>query len=197
MLNFNDCVFLRSAADTKSVPDDGRPQIVFAGRSNVGKSSVINCITARKNLARVGQTPGKTAQINLFTLAKKFYLVDLPGYGYAKVSKQERDRWANLIEGYFASERNIALGVLIVDSRHSPTDDDTMMKDYFENAGIPFVVVANKADKLNKTEQKAAPAMVADALEIESDNVALFSAEKGLGREALIRVIADALETGK
>ncbi len=122
-MNFNNVSFLISAAATKDFPLVRLPEIAFAGKSNVGKSSVINRILNRKNFARVGDKPGKTIHVNYFTIDKKAYFVDLPGYGYAQVSQSEKERWSKLMESYFASDR-IDLGVLIVDSRHAPTNND-------------------------------------------------------------------------
>ena len=131
-INFNKVEFILSAASEKQFVRDGMPQLAFAGRSNVGKSSVINRLVNRKNFARVGASPGKTSQINYFKIDGKLYLVDLPGYGYAKVSKTERDRWGKLMENYFQSAGLIHLGVQIVDARHKPTADDVTMHDYFD-----------------------------------------------------------------
>ena len=146
-MNFNNLEFLISAASPKNFPDRKFPEIAFAGKSNVGKSSVINRILQRKNFARVGEKPGKTIHVNYFTVDGKCYFVDLPGYGFAKVSEKEKARWGKLMEDYFAAGR-IDLGVLIVDYRHPPTNNDITMADWFIQSGCPFVVVANKMDKL-------------------------------------------------
>ena len=146
-INFNKADFVLSAVKASAFIRDGRPQVTFAGRSNVGKSSVINRLLNRKNFARVGATPGKTSQINYFLIDDKIYFTDLPGYGYAKVSKEERDRWGRLMESYFAAEGLITLGVLIVDARHKPTADDVTMCDWFKGTGCPVIAVANKLDK--------------------------------------------------
>ena len=147
-INFNQAEFVLSAVKPATFIRDGRPQVTFAGRSNVGKSSVINRLLNRKNFARVGPAQGKTIHINYFKIDGAFYLVDLPGYGYAKVSKAERDRWGKLMEDYFARPDLLTLGVMIVDSRHKPTADDCTMAQWYREAGCPFVVVANKLDKL-------------------------------------------------
>ena len=149
-INLQNAEFVLSAAAPKDFRRDGIPQVAFAGRSNVGKSSVINRLLNRKNFARVGAAPGKTIHINYFKIDNAFYLVDLPGYGYAKVSKNERDRWGKLMEGYFADPELMTLGVMIVDSRHKPTADDCTMAQWYKDAGCPFIVVANKLDKLKK-----------------------------------------------
>ena len=186
MTDFRKTEFLRSAASPGDFFRDALPQVVFAGRSNVGKSSVINCLVDRKNLARVGATPGKTTQVNYFLTEKRVYLVDLPGYGYAKVSKGERDRWGRLMEAYFAQADRIALGVLIVDARHDPTADDVRMFDWFRQTGRPVLVVANKADKLKKSEEAACLEAIRGTLGMKKEEpLILFSAERKTGREAL------------
>ena len=139
-VNLNRAEFVRSTVRPSDFPRDALPQVVFAGRSNVGKSSVINRLLNRKNFARVGAAPGKTTQINYFRIDDQFYLVDLPGYGYAKVSKQERDRWGKLIEAWFADTALMTLGILIVDARHKPTADDRTMSDFFRSTGKPYAV---------------------------------------------------------
>ena len=145
-INFNKAEFILSAAASGQFVRDGLKQMAFAGRSNVGKSSVINRLVGRKNFARVGASPGKTTQINYFKIDNRLYLVDLPGYGYAKVSKAERERWGRLMEDYFQSSQLIDLGVLIVDARHKPTADDVTMCGWFKSTHCPMIVVANKMD---------------------------------------------------
>lgn len=189
-VNLNNAEFIRSATKATDFPRDRLPQTVFAGRSNVGKSSVINRLLNRKNFARVGSAPGKTTHINYFLIDKQLYLVDLPGYGYAKVSKQERDRWGRLIESWFADTTLMTLGVLIVDSRHKPTADDCTMANFFLNTGKPFVVVANKLDKLKKSEIEGNIQLIRDVLELPDQvSVIPFSAEKGDGKQQLIDLI--------
>ena len=189
-VNLHNATFVLSAVSPRDFLGDGRPQVAFAGRSNVGKSSVINRLLNRKNLARVGAAPGKTTHINYFLIDKQLYLVDLPGYGYAKVSKQERDRWGRLIEGWFADTSLMTLGVLIVDARHKPTADDRTMSDFFLASGKPFVVVANKLDKLKKSEIAGNLAQIRTVLELPDEVPAiLFSAEKGDGKQELLDVV--------
>lgn len=154
MMNFENASFQLAAGKLDQLPVSQLPEIVFSGRSNVGKSSLINKLVNRKSLARVSATPGKTGTINFYKLSE-CYLVDLPGYGYAKVSQKEKLRWAELVEGYFAAKRNIALVVQIVDMRHQPTADDLHMIDFLLSSNFPFLVVATKSDKLNKTQREA------------------------------------------
>lgn len=193
-VNWNIAEFVRSAAKPADFPLDGLPQVVFAGRSNVGKSSVINRLLNRKNFARVGAAPGKTTHINYFCIDQKLYLVDLPGYGYAKVSKQERDRWGRLIEAWFADPRRMALGVLIVDARHKPTADDCTMAQVFLSSERPFLVVANKLDKLKKSEVEGNAQLIRDTLALpDAASLILFSAEKGEGKTELLGEILNRL----
>lgn len=192
-LNFNKVEFVRSAAVREHFLRDGLPQFAFAGRSNVGKSSVINRLVSRKNMAYVGASPGKTTQINYFRVDGRAYLVDLPGYGYAKVSRAEKERWGKLMESYFQDEGEIlTAGVLIVDIRHKPTADDVTMHDWFRQSGCPEIIVANKLDKLKKSQVEPALALIRDTLELtEEDALVLFSAEKGEGKDTLIRLLTE------
>lgn len=193
-MNFQNVEFLISAASVKDFPAARLPEIAFAGKSNVGKSSVINRLLQRKNFARVGDKPGKTIHVNYFTLDKKCYLVDLPGYGFAKVSQSEKARWGKLMEDYFAANR-ITLGVLIVDYRHPPTNNDVTMARWFLDSGCPFVVVANKMDKLKKSELEPNLKTIREDLELpDSCPIIPFSAEKGDGRDALVKLILQAAE---
>ena len=195
-IRFENVEFIRSAAGSDGFLRDGLPQMAFAGRSNVGKSSVINRLVSRKNMARVGASPGKTAQINYFRIDGQAYLVDLPGYGYAKVSKAERDRWGRLMEAYFASGL-IRLGVMIVDARHKPTADDQTMARWFRDTGCPVLVVANKLDKLKKSQVEPSLACIRETLDLpEGVPVIPFSAEKGTGRMELIEQLSAAIREG-
>ena len=191
-MNFQKVDFLISAASPKDFPKTRLPEIAFAGKSNVGKSSVINRILQRKNFARVGDKPGKTIHVNYFTVDSSCYFVDLPGYGFAKVSQKEKDRWGKLMEDYFAANR-IDLGVLIVDYRHPPTNNDITMARWFLDSGCPFVVVANKMDKLKKSELVPNLQTIRQDLELpENTPVIPFSAEKGNGRDDLVKLIIEA-----
>ena len=194
-VNWDLAQFIRSAAKPTDFPRDRLPQVVFAGRSNVGKSSVINRLLNRKNIARVGSVPGKTTHINYFSVDEKLYLVDLPGYGYAKVSKQERDRWGKLIEAWFADAERMALGILVVDARHKPTMDDCTMAQVFLSSGKPFLVAANKLDKLKKSEIAGNVQLIRETLALpDAVSLILFSAEKGNGRDELLGKIMHHLE---
>lgn len=164
-MNLHNAEFVISSTAIADCPRDGLPQVAFAGKSNVGKSSVINRVLQRKNFARVGEAPGKTTHINYFRIDQKLYLVDLPGYGYAKVSKAEKDRWGKLMEAYFASGL-IDYGVMIVDARHKPTANDMTMAEWFKNSGKPFVIVANKLDKLRKRDIEPNLALIRQTLEL-------------------------------
>ena len=185
--------FVYSAGLSSQLRPDDRPDIVFSGRSNVGKSSLINKLCNRKALARVSSKPGKTATVNFFD-GGSFNLVDLPGYGYAKVSKTEKLRWAELVEGYFAAGRRIALAVQIIDMRHKPSVDDMDMIRYLYDSGTPFIVVCTKADKLNKTEFAAQKELLTDVL-APFDGVRLypFSALSGDGAAEIEGAIKSAL----
>ena len=195
MIEFQKTEFIKSAVKPADFIRDKRPQITFAGRSNVGKSSVINSIIKRKNYARVGSQPGKTNQINYFLTDNQIYLTDLPGYGYAKVAKAERDRWGKLMESYFAEPELITVGVMIVDARHKPTADDVTMADWFKGTGCPVVVVANKIDKVKKSELESNLTLIRDILGFD-DGVSIipYSAETGAGRQELVSKLHELLK---
>jgi GTP-binding protein len=191
-MNFHNVEFLISAASVKDFPGKRLPEIAFAGKSNVGKSSVINRLLQRKNFARVGEKPGKTIHVNYFVIDQKCYLVDLPGYGYAKVSQAEKDRWGRLMESYFAAQR-IDLGIMIVDARHAPTMNDITMARWFLDSQCPFVVVANKLDKVKSSQIAGNLQTIREDLELpENCPVIPFSAEKGTGREELVKFVLTA-----
>lgn len=188
-MNTQKAEFIRSAAGPEGFLRDGRPSVVFAGRSNVGKSSVINCLLNRRNFARVGNTPGKTAQINYF-LVDGAYFVDLPGYGYARVSGGERRRWGELMESFFSDPSRVALGILLVDARHAPTADDGTMAAYFTASGRPFAIAANKCDKLKKSELDESLARVRTVLGLDAAVPLIpFSCVSGTGRRELLGLI--------
>ncbi len=188
-MNYNKVEFKASYAKFNQIPKSEKLEFAFSGRSNVGKSSLINKIMNRKGLARVSSMPGKTITINFFEL-ENIYVVDLPGYGYAKVSKSEKERWAGLIEGYLNDDRSLALVFQLIDFRHKPTADDLMMIDFLIESEIPFVIVLTKADKMKKKEREARR----DALLTEipyADEITMieFSAETGEGVEAIREII--------
>ena len=194
-MNLHNVEFVRSAAGAQDLIRDGLPQIAFAGKSNVGKSSVINRLLQRKNFARVGDKPGKTVHVNYFTLDGTCYLVDLPGYGFAKVSASEKERWGRLMEAYFAAPDTLTFGVMLVDARHAPTANDVVMANYFLQSGKPFVVVANKLDKLKKSEIAPNLARIREVLQLpDAIRLIPFSAEKGDGRDDLLSTILQAAE---
>ena len=189
-MNTHNAEFIISAASAKDFISDGPPKIVFAGRSNVGKSSVINRLLNRNNFARSSARPGKTVHVNYFLIDRKAYFVDLPGYGYARVSKTEKERWGRLMEQFFARDDLITLGVLILDSRHKPTADDVVMANWFKETRCPLVAVANKCDKLKSREIAPNIEIIRDTLGLsEQINIIPFSAEKGSGRDALMSEI--------
>ena len=189
-MNIHNVDFIKSAASAKDILKNGLPQIVFSGKSNVGKSSVINMLLNRKRFARTSASPGKTIHINYFLIDEKAYFVDLPGYGYARVSKTERARWSVLMEDYFSDPDHITFGVMIVDSRHKPTGDDITMANWFKASGCKMVVVANKVDKLKKSEIVPNIELIRETLELSDDvEIIEFSAEKGTGRDKLLAEI--------
>ena len=191
-LNVNKAEFIKSAASPKQFIQSSIPSVVFAGKSNVGKSSVINRMLNRKNFARVGASPGKTIHVNYFFIDQKIYFVDLPGYGYAKVSQAERDRWGKLMEDFFATPGLIDLGVMIVDARHKPTADDVTMAEWFKSSSCRLVVVANKLDKLKKSEIEPNMQLIRETLTLPDEVLLIpFSAEKGQGRETLLAEIVN------
>ncbi len=188
-MNFQQVRFETSFGRLDQLPPSQMPELVFAGRSNVGKSSLINKLFSQKSLARVSATPGKTATINFFR-GGQMRFVDLPGYGYAKVSRQEKLRWASLIEGYFAQDRDIRLVFSLVDMRHPPTKDDLMMIEFLIESELPFVVVLTKADKLSAAQQRKRLEELEQELPYgDQITVIPFSAVTGLGVEALREII--------
>ena len=194
-MRFEPAEFVKSAGNKSGFIRDDRPCIVFSGKSNVGKSSVINCLLGRKNLARVGSAPGKTTNVNYFLVADRVWFVDLPGYGYAKVSQGERERWGRLMEDFFSEPGRITMGVQIVDGRHKPTELDCMMNDLFLRCGCPYAVVANKADKLKKSETEPNLTRIRETLELSEEvPLVLFSAEKKTGRDELRALLSSVID---
>ncbi|KRQ86137.1 putative GTP-binding protein EngB [Caloramator mitchellensis] len=178
------------AVDQRQYPEDGRPEIALAGRSNVGKSSLINTLVNRKSLARISSTPGKTRTINFYNINDAFYFVDLPGYGYAKVSKEEKAKWGKMIEDYLNNRQQLRLVVLLVDSRHNPTDDDKLMLQYIRSSNKKVIVVMTKTDKLTRNELNKNINMIKKELQLSSEDTLLqFSSLKKIGREELLNKI--------
>ena len=190
-MNFNKAEFFTSFGKFSQIPKAEKLEFAFSGRSNVGKSSLINKIFNRKSLARVSSMPGKTITINFFTV-EHIYIVDLPGYGYAKVSKTEKERWAGLIEGYLNDERKLALVFQLIDMRHPPTKDDLQMIEFLVENEIPFVIVLTKADKLSKSKRAARLEGFKEEIPYfeEIKNIE-FSAQTGEGVEEIRRIIQD------
>ena len=184
--------FVTSMRDYAS-PAHALPEIAVAGKSNVGKSSLINSLCRRKALAKTSATPGKTRLINLFLLNGGFYLVDLPGYGFAKVDKQEKVRWGEMMEHYFRKTGQLRLTLHLVDIRHDPTQDDVQMNAFLRGSGLPFLVVATKADKLSNSAQQRQLAPICRALQVQPWQVICYSSETGAGREPLLEAIEKAL----
>lgn len=196
-MNLQNAEFIRSAVGPASFLRDGRRQIVFCGKSNVGKSSLINCILRRKNFARVGSAPGKTTMINYFLIDSSAYFVDLPGYGFAKVPKETKNAWGKLMEQYFAEPEALSGGVMIVDARHAPTDDDVLMADLLRRTGCSWLVAANKADKVKKSELEQSLSVIREKLRLdEAVSVLPVSAETGLNCSLLTGRILDMLKQG-
>jgi len=186
-MNLHNVEFVKSVATSKEILSDGKPQIVFSGKSNVGKSSVINRLLNRRQLARVSARPGKTIHINYFLIDKSLYFVDLPGYGYARVAKTEYQRWSKLMEEFFRGPDYISLGVMIVDSRHKPTNDDILMAQWFKSSLCPLIVVANKIDKLKKSVIESNIQLIRETLDLDEKTIVLkFSAADGTGKDELI-----------
>ncbi len=195
-MDFRKTVFVKSAAKASDFPRDMMPRVVFVGRSNVGKSSTINAVVGKKGFARVSSVPGKTVFVNLFQVDEKGWLIDLPGYGYSKTSKEERDRYSRLIEDYFAADQeNITRIYMIVDARHKPTADDVTMVQWVRHYGCPLTVVANKLDKLKKSEVEPNLASIRETLMLSEEDVLIpFSAEKGTNCNLLKADIQNAIE---
>lgn len=192
-MNFQEATFEFAAGFAAQLPPTNLPEIVFSGKSNVGKSSLINKLINRKALARVSSTPGKTATINSYLLPE-CRLIDLPGYGYARVSQAEKQKWAKLVDGYFAANRNVKLVIQLVDMRHEPTGDDIDMLNFLIQTELPFLVACTKADKLNNTQTKQQTAMFEELFRENEIEFFPFSATKGTGAEKLREMIEKAVQ---
>lgn len=194
MIRFENAQFEAAFGTFSQIPQSTLPEVAFAGRSNVGKSSLLNKLFNRKSLARVSSVPGKTITINFYKLGE-YRMVDLPGYGYAKVAHGEKRRWAEMMEGYFQSDRNLKLVVQLIDMRHAPSKDDMVMLDFLKQSGYPFIIVYTKSDKLNKTERTKRLAAFEEELADYSDILKIpFSATKGEGVDEIKKAISDALK---
>ncbi|MEQ8200730.1 MAG: ribosome biogenesis GTP-binding protein YihA/YsxC [Syntrophomonadaceae bacterium] len=187
--------YIGSYVKTEQLPADDLPEIALVGRSNVGKSSLINRLTNRRNLAKSSSTPGKTRTINYYLINEKFYMVDLPGYGFAKAARAEKDRWGKMIEAYLQKRAQLHGVIQLVDIRHPPSENDLLMKEWLQQTGIPLLVVATKADKISRGARVQNLAMVRKSMDLEQEPL-YFSAQTGAGREELLEEIAAALNPG-
>lgn len=188
--------FVTSMASYGPFNGKGLPQIAVAGKSNVGKSSLINCLCRQNKLARTSATPGKTRLINVFKLNSSFHLVDLPGYGFAKVDKKEKERWGRMMQDYFETADELLHVFCLVDIRHEPTEEDMTMNRYLRQTGIPFTVIATKADKISKAARTKQLAPICRALLVQPWEILCFSSEDGTGRRELLQVL-DSILTDK
>ena len=195
----NKSEFITSAVRREQYPEDGLNEVAFVGRSNVGKSSIINALTNRRKLAKVSQTPGKTRLINFFLINDRFYLVDLPGYGYAKVSKKEQESWGKTIETYLTAREELKRVILLVDSRHKPTADDITMHEWIKHYGYDCIVIATKSDKLSNNELGKSRKLIKETLGLGStDKFYFFSSLNKKGKDELIdNIFEDLSEEAK
>ncbi|MDD4690470.1 MAG: ribosome biogenesis GTP-binding protein YihA/YsxC [Eubacteriales bacterium] len=194
-MNLNNVTMDLSAVSKKQYPDTSMPEFAMAGRSNVGKSSLINRVLNRRKFARVSQTPGKTATINFYNIDDKIHLVDLPGYGYAKVSDKERLKWANMIDEYLSEREQLVAVILLVDLRHKPTDDDVTMMNWIKGNGFSPIVIGTKYDKLKPSQREASLELVRATLGLTDADVFIpFSAVTGYGRDEIIEILEEACD---
>ncbi|WHH60250.1 ribosome biogenesis GTP-binding protein YihA/YsxC [Petroclostridium sp. X23] len=197
-MNVNNVSITISAVSPAQYPGDGKSEIAFVGRSNVGKSSLINKLVNRKSLARISSKPGKTSTINFYNVEDKIYFVDLPGYGYAKVSKVEKQKWAKMIEEYLSTRNELVQVILLVDSRHAPTEDDKIMLNWIKEFGYNAVIAATKWDKLSNKEKQENLENIKKELQLtEQDTIVAFSAQTGQGKEELWEVIDSLVERNR
>jgi GTP-binding protein len=192
-MKINKSDFVISAVRKKQYPADGLPEVAFVGRSNVGKSSLINTIINRKNLARTSGKPGKTQTINFYLINDKFHLVDLPGYGFAKVSRDIKEKWAEFIEEYLNDRPNLVGIIQLIDLRHPPTEDDLMMFQWLKHLGLPFLLVATKADKISRGQHLKHKKIIREKLMVNNEDIQLFSAEDKTGKEEVLKWISEHL----
>lgn len=191
LINFK---FIKSASKPAEFLTDELPQIAIVGRSNVGKSSLINMLANNKNMAKTSSTPGRTRLVNYFEVNKEFYLVDLPGYGFAKASKEQKDSWDSVLDNYFNNTHNLKLVLALIDSRHLPTDLDVMMIDYLVDRNIPYQIVLTKTDKLSRNELNNNIRKISDYIRHSKDIMITTSSEKKLGREEIAIAIEQAIK---
>ena len=189
--------FVRSMSSFSEFPGQGLPEIAMAGKSNVGKSSLINSLTRRSKLARTSSEPGKTRLVNLYNINEAFFLVDLPGYGFARAPKQEKQKWAAMIEGYLEGSENLRRVFQLVDLRHAPTAEDQMMVEYLRHYDIPFSVIATKADKLSGAQRGRNIPVICRALQVQPWEILIYSSKDGTGRDKLLEVIEAELQTAE
>ena len=187
--------FITSLAQYGLFPGRGLPQIAVVGRSNVGKSTMINTLCGQKNLAKTSGTPGKTRLINVFLLNDAFHLIDLPGYGYAKVSKQEILRWGDMMQQYFAQADTLRAVIHLTDIRHDPTRDDQDMAQFLRDSSIPFISVVTKADKISRAQRQARLFATGMKLAVQPFDLIAFSSVTGEGRDKLLERLEAALST--
>ncbi len=185
-----------SVMNKAQYPKNKLPQIVLAGKSNVGKSSFVNCLVNRKSLARTSSAPGKTRQINFYNMDNKFYFVDLPGYGYSEMSKAEQKKVGDSIETYLRNCKNINLVILLVDIRHAPSANDKMMMEYIKSTGNRYIVITSKADKIAKTKVQNYVDEIAEALDVDKDLIFAFSSETKFNRDVIWEVLEESLSLG-
>ena len=193
-MEINRAEFITSMATYGSFPGKGLPQLAIAGKSNVGKSSLINSLCRRRGLAKTSGTPGKTRLINVFLLNDAFHLIDLPGYGYAKVDKQEQAKWGERMDRYFTTSDTLKAVLQLVDIRHDPTADDLQMVEYLRHHGIPFITIATKADKLSRAQLQRQLLPIAHALQVQPFDIIPWSSQTGVGRIPLLNAIEKALK---
>lgn len=185
--------FVQSLSAFREFPGQGMPEIAMVGKSNVGKSSLINNLTRNGKLAKTSSEPGKTRLVNLFLINESFFLVDLPGYGFARASKQEKDKWAGMIEGYLVNSKHLRRVFQLVDIRHAPTQDDQMMVEYLRHYDIPFTVIATKADKLSKAQRGRNIPIICRTLAVQPWEVLMHSSKDNTGRDALLDLIEESI----
>jgi len=198
MLQIKKAEFVSSFVDMKGLPQDNFPEIALVGRSNVGKSSLINKLVNRKNLAKSSSTPGKTRLINYYCINNNWYMVDLPGYGYAKVSKAEKEKWGKMIEKYLSSREQLQGVIQLIDIRHPPSENDIIMKQWLEHIKLPILMVATKADKVSRNEKNKSLAVIKKTLNLlPGQSPIVFSAENGEGVEEVKTALEEILEASK